>query len=131
VQWRLRPESRAAGQARRDAVRWLAAQGLPGGTTDDVAVIIAELLANAIRVAPRTVVLDLEVAAGRCHVTVTDDGPGFRELPPDTLPPLEAEGSRGLFLVRTLSRGFAVQKGPAGTVVCCWLPVSFAAAPGS
>ena len=42
---------------------------------------------------------------GRVSIAVSDDGPGLEELPVDTLPPLDAEGSRGLFLVRKLSTG--------------------------
>lgn len=127
MQWRLRPDGGAASQARRDAVRWLGAAGI--GPVDDVAVVIAELLANAIRVASKEVVLEVTLAPGEIHLCVGDDGVGFTQLPPEVLPPFDAEGSRGLYLVRKLSQGFAVETNPSGTVVRCWLPVSRVAAP--
>ena len=127
MQWRLRPGSKAAGQARRDAVRWLGAAGI--GPLDDLAVVIAELLANAVQVARREVVLEVTLALGEVHVCVCDDGAGFTSLPAQGLPPSDAEGSRGLFLVRSLSQGFAVETTAAGTVVRCWLPVTAVAGP--
>lgn len=117
--WQLRPDRQAAQQARRDAVRWLADQGLPGG---DAALVIAELLANAVRAARGLVVLELVVERGRLRIAVSDDGPGLEELPVDTLPPLDAEGSRGLFLVRKLSAGLELENDGIGTTVRCWMP---------
>ncbi len=117
--WELRPDRLAAQQARREAVRWMADRGLEVG---DAALVIAELLANAVRVARGVVVLELRVETGRLAIVVTDDGPGLPELPDDTLPPEDAEGSRGLFLVRKLSEGLVLDTGGVGTTVRCWVP---------
>jgi serine phosphatase RsbU (regulator of sigma subunit)/anti-sigma regulatory factor (Ser/Thr protein kinase)/GAF domain-containing protein len=119
--WQIRPDRHAAQQARREAVRWLDDRGVPAG---DAALVIAELLANAVRAARGVVVLELSTSLGRVHIAVSDDGPGLEELPADTLPPLDAEGSRGLFLVRKLSRGLELDGGAVGTTVRCWLPTS-------
>ena len=117
--WQIRPDRHAAQQARREAVRWLDDRGLPAG---DAALVIAELLANAVRAARGLVVLEVSVDLGRVHIAVSDDGPGLEELPADTLPPLDAEGSRGLFLVRKLSQGLTLDSGSVGATVRCWLP---------
>jgi anti-sigma regulatory factor (Ser/Thr protein kinase) len=121
VQWRLGPELKTAGQVRREAVRWLAEQGI--GPLDDTAVVLAELLANAVHAARGTVSLDVDVMDGNVLISVTDDGPGFGDPPPTTLPPVEAEGSRGLYLVRALSEDFAVARTRDGTTVRCSLHV--------
>ncbi|MCW2543631.1 MAG: hypothetical protein JWM40_1183, partial [Frankiales bacterium] len=118
--WQLRPERRAAQQTRRDAVRWLNDHGLPAG---DAALVIAELLANAVRAARGAIVLEVTVERGRVSIAVSDDGPGLNELPVETLPPLDAEGSRGLFLVRKLSSGLELDVEAVGTTVRCWLPL--------
>ena len=125
MQWQLAPDRQAASQVRREAVRWLDSQHLE--PLDDAAVVIAELLANAVCAANQTVLLDVEVeSVRRIGISVTDDGPGFRTLPARELPPIEAEGSRGLFLVRTLSTGFSVGRTTAGTTVRCSLAISAA-----
>jgi serine phosphatase RsbU (regulator of sigma subunit)/anti-sigma regulatory factor (Ser/Thr protein kinase) len=119
--WTIRPDRREAQLARREAVRWLADHGVRAG---DVALVIAELLANAVRAARGAVVLEVSITDGRINVAVSDDGAGLDELPVDTLPPLEAEGSRGLFLVRKLSSGLELDNEALGTTVRCWLPVA-------
>ena len=117
--WQLKPDRQAAQHVRREAVRWLGDRGTPAG---DAALVIAELLANAVHAARGTVVLEVSVAEGRVHIAVSDDGPGLGELPVETLPPLDAEGSRGLFLVRKLSSGLQLDADAVGTTVRCWLP---------
>ena len=125
MQWQLAPDRQAASQVRREAVRWLDAQHL--APLDDAAVVISELLANGVRAAIRRVLLDVEVESKQhIGISVTDDGPGFSAPRARELPPLEAEGSRGLFLVRTLSTGFSVGRTDAGTTVRCSLAVSAA-----
>lgn len=124
--WTLRPERRAAQQARRDAVRWLDDRGLAAG---DAALVVAELLANGVRAARSLVVLELALVDDRLEIAVSDDGPGLVELPAETLPSLEAEGSRGLFLVRKLSHGLALDPEAVGTTVRCWLPAGLVVEP--
>jgi PAS domain S-box-containing protein len=118
--WQIAPERHAAQQLRREAVRWLSDRGVAAG---DTALVVAELLANAVRAARGIVVLELSVRQGRVDVAVTDDGPGLVELPDEELPALDAEGNRGLFLVRKLSRDVELDPDTIGTTVRCWLPV--------
>ncbi|MCW2599509.1 MAG: domain S-box-containing protein [Frankiales bacterium] len=119
--WQLRPDRHAVHQARRDAVRWLDDRGLQAG---DAALIIAELLANALRAARGVVVLEVSVTQDRVNIAVSDDGPGLDELPDCGLPSVDAEGNRGLFLVRKLSSGLELDPAAVGTTVRCWLPVA-------
>jgi anti-sigma regulatory factor (Ser/Thr protein kinase) len=118
--WQITPERHAAQQLRREAVRWLSDRGVAAG---DTALVVAELLANAVRAARGIVVLELSVRPDRVDVAVTDDGPGLVELPDEELPALDAEGNRGLFLVRKLSRDVELDPDTIGTTVRCWLPI--------
>jgi PAS domain S-box-containing protein len=118
--WQIAPERHAAQQLRREAVQWLSDRGVAAG---DAALVVAELLANAVRAARGIVVLELSVRPGRVDVAVTDDGPGLLELPDEELPALDAEGNRGLYLVRKLSRDVELDPDTIGTTVRCWLPV--------
>jgi serine phosphatase RsbU (regulator of sigma subunit)/anti-sigma regulatory factor (Ser/Thr protein kinase) len=119
--WQIAPDRQAAQKLRRDAVRWLGDRGVAGG---DAALVIAELLNNAVRAARGLVLLDLSVALGRVEIAVTDDGPGLVELPDETPPSLDSETNRGLFLVRKLSHDVVLDPDSIGTTVRCWLPVA-------
>ena len=118
--WDITPDPHAVQQVRREAVRWLADHGLAAG---DLALVVAELLANAVRAAEVRVTLELALGVGGLEVVVTDDGTGMNVLPPDHDPDLEAEGSRGLFLVRRLSTGLELLPSGRGTTVRCRLPL--------
>lgn len=117
--WQLLPNRKEAQRARRAAVQWLGDHDVPAG---DAALVIAELLANAVRAARGAVVLEVSIDDSRVSIAVSDDGTGLEHLPADTLPPLDAEGSRGLFLVRKLSSGLELDEDAVGTTVRCWLP---------
>jgi PAS domain S-box-containing protein len=119
--WQIAPDRAAAQQVRRDASRWLEEHDVAPG---DAALVVAELLANAVRAARSIVVLELVLTNGRVEVSVTDDGPGLVELPDESLPPLDDEGHRGLFLVRKLSHDVQLDPEAVGTTVRCWLPVT-------
>lgn len=116
--WEIRPERRAAQDLRRAATTWIEQQGLLSG---DAALVIAELLANAVRAASNEIVLELAVHRGSLQVTVTDDGPGLQALPNVRLPSWEAEGSRGLFLVHELAQDVRLTSAKLGTSVTCRL----------
>ena len=72
--WTLDPVPQQAGATRRAATSWLADRGQP---TDDVALVLGELLANAVTHACRAVQLRLVLTEHRLLVEVRDDGPGF------------------------------------------------------
>jgi anti-sigma regulatory factor (Ser/Thr protein kinase) len=56
-------------------------------------------------------------------VRVRDDGAGLDVLPDDGVPDLDAEGSRGLFLVRRLATDLQLLPSESGTTVRCRLPL--------
>ncbi len=118
--WQVPPHPQAAQQLRREAVRWLADRAVPAG---NAALVVAELLANAVRSARSIVVLELSLSLGTLHVVVSDDGPGLEELPDESVPPVDSEGGRGLFLVRKLCLGVELAQVSSGTTIRCWLPV--------
>jgi anti-sigma regulatory factor (Ser/Thr protein kinase) len=118
--WELGADARAVAQVRREAVRWLADHGLAAG---DVALVVAELLANAVRAADARVSLELALGSDVLDVVVTDDGTGMDVLPADRNPDLDAEGSRGLFLVRRLASDLELLPSARGTTVRCRLPL--------
>jgi anti-sigma regulatory factor (Ser/Thr protein kinase) len=76
--------------------------------------ILGELLANTVEHAPGLVELSIAWTDEHALLTVCDTGPGVttlrKTLPADTL----HEGSRGLFLVHTLSLGVTVTPSPSG-----------------
>lgn len=117
MQWQLGPDRREAQQVRRDAVRWLASMGVE--ETDTAELVIAELLANAVRAAAESVTLELAADEGRVEIVVTDDGRGFTALPDPTQPPVAAEQGRGLYLVRMLSSDLQSEATPSGTTMRC------------
>ena len=121
VLWQFRPDRLAAQQVRQAAARWLSGQGVV--SVDDALLVIAELLANAIRVAEGIVTLEVTVTATRVQITVTDDGGGLKALPSAELPSDQSEGGRGLYLVRMLSCDLLVDTVSTGTSIRCWVPL--------
>ena len=117
--WEIGPDRHAVPQLRREAVRWLADHGLAAG---DLALVVAELLANAVRAAQERVTLDLALGVDGLEVVVSDDGLGIDMLPDHTAD-LEAEGGRGLFLVRRLASPLELLPSETGTTVRCRLPL--------
>jgi len=121
VRWTIGANPLEARDVRHEAVHWLTGAGI--SRADDAALVIAELLANAVRAAHGTVSLEVSLVDGQVHIAVTDDGPGLLELPGATLPSPQAEGSRGLFLVRQLSSDVEFAADPEGFTVRCWVPI--------
>jgi anti-sigma regulatory factor (Ser/Thr protein kinase) len=76
--------------------------------------VLGELLANTVEHAPGLVELSIAWTDEHALLTVRDTGPGVTTLrtmlPADTL----YEGSRGLFLVHSLSLGVTVAPSPSG-----------------
>lgn len=85
--------------------------------------IFAELIGNAVRYAPGSLSVSLEIRGRDIVLHVIDKGPGFTYEP--SLPSnIWAEGGRGLFLVATLARAVQVERLPGlGSHVMATLPV--------
>lgn len=118
--------------ARRLAVHRLDLWGVPYGspTSDTVALVVAELGANAVlhgRVPGRDFELRLRCdrAAGVVRVEVSDTHPSNPKRPEPALDPADADGGRGLFLVEAVAARWGVDErtGPGKTVWAeCVLP---------
>lgn len=88
---------------------------------DDAVLVAAELMANAVMAARSAVVLTAAVQGDQVVLEVSDDGGGSDRLEElgRSLPAVESEGGRGLFLVRELSQDVSIMSTAEGTVVRC------------
>lgn len=123
---RLSATPRGARLARRLALAQLHAWGIPHGTdaADTVAVIVAELAANAVthgRVPGRDFELRLSLVPGSVRVEVSDTHTGPRPPGPGAVRPPRAlgENGRGLVLVDALAARWEVldRQPPPGKTV--------------
>ncbi|MFF7444638.1 MULTISPECIES: ATP-binding protein [unclassified Streptomyces] len=122
---RLSPTPRGARLARHLALHQLHEWGIPHGsdTSDTVALIVAELAANAVthgRVPGRDFELRLSLVTGSVRIEVTDTRAERRPPAPGAVPqvrPLDESG-RGLVLVDALADRWEVvdREPPAKTV---------------
>jgi anti-sigma regulatory factor (Ser/Thr protein kinase) len=117
--WTLDPVPRQASVTRRAATAWLADRGQP---TDDVALVLGELLANGVEHARTAVELRLALTEQELVVEVRDDGPGLTAVPAQRASE-DAEHGRGLHIVRALSTSLDVRRTGTGAVVRAVLPV--------
>jgi anti-sigma regulatory factor (Ser/Thr protein kinase) len=111
-----RPE--AAAEARR-GVRALP---LPQEAREQLALVVSELVNNAVLHADAAegdpLGLKIRLRSGRVRVEVRDNGPGFDPPPPNGYDPLAA-GGRGLGIVAAISETWGVDRGPAGCTAWC------------
>jgi serine phosphatase RsbU (regulator of sigma subunit)/anti-sigma regulatory factor (Ser/Thr protein kinase) len=72
-------------------------------------VIFSELVGNAVRHAPGALSISISDDAGKIHLHVIDEGPGFERLP--ELPSnIWSESGRGLFLISALAEKLTVER---------------------
>ncbi|MFD3957373.1 MULTISPECIES: SpoIIE family protein phosphatase [Streptomyces] len=110
--WYLEPEDAAPGRARRLARRALSRWGLEE-LSDEVELLVSEVVTNAVRYAERPVTLRLlRTDILRCEVG--DDSP---QLPRQRRARETDEGGRGLFLVNRLARRWGATRLSTGKVV--------------
>lgn len=107
LRWRFDPrEYRHARGVRETVVEALVLHG-EGVDLPAAELVFGELVGNAARHAPGTIDVELSWDDRSTPVLhVVDEGPGFEAEA--TLPPLDAESGRGLYLVRHLTRAFTV-----------------------
>ena len=83
--------------------------------TDDIALVVSELVANATRVARDRIVVRVVAGSDAVTVSVIDDGPGtphVRHTQPDD------PTGRGLLLIEGISESWGTERvGPQGKVV--------------
>jgi anti-sigma regulatory factor (Ser/Thr protein kinase) len=100
----------AARALARDAVE----RGRATVRVDDVALVVSELVTNAVLHGEGDITLDVVVAADAVRVSVADGDPA---LPGPLDPVADAESGRGLLLVSKIARQWGARPEPAGKVV--------------
>jgi serine/threonine-protein kinase RsbW len=114
-----RPE--AAGEARHALVGFV----LPQITREDLALVVTELVTNAVRHAGLSsgARIDVESSSGpeSVRLSVHDRGPGFRV--PARVPDAQGAGGRGLMIVDALSEAWGVDCAADGCTVWCRIAV--------
>ncbi|HVF19398.1 MAG TPA: ATP-binding SpoIIE family protein phosphatase [Mycobacteriales bacterium] len=89
---------------------------------DAASVVASELLTNAVKHASASVRLTMTVEqTGDVRLAVDDDDPRAPDLSATQMPPLEAEGGRGLPIVDALCEEWGVELTPHGKSVWCVL----------
>lgn len=87
-----------------------------GRPSDDVELILTELVSNAASAAERAVELHVEATVDGVTVTVSDDGPEWR-VPDGAAVGSVEPGGRGLLIVRAISSDVEIERLAGRTVV--------------
>jgi anti-sigma regulatory factor (Ser/Thr protein kinase) len=114
----LAAQPRAVAEARRKVT----ALPLPLKAREQLALLVSELVANAVihpsATASGSVALDIEIRRGHARIEVHDGGEGFDPPPSLGSDPLTARG-QGLRIIAALSDTWGVRRAPDGCTVWC------------
>jgi PAS domain S-box-containing protein len=114
AEWRFdASDGAAAGRARAEYVRRLAAAGLSDEDRSGAELVFGELVGNVVRYAPGPIAALLDVSGEAAVLHVIDNGTGFEfrpRLPADVL----SERGRGLFLVTAFADELSVERRRGG-----------------
>jgi anti-sigma regulatory factor (Ser/Thr protein kinase) len=123
----LRGGVHAAGEARRALAAGYPT--LPSTVQDDLALLVTELVTNAVRhggaVGDRPLHVEFARMDGRMRVEVIDPGTDFDS--PSRPGKGDSNGGWGLFLVDRIAERWGVRRAPGGT--CVWFEVGAGATP--
>jgi anti-sigma regulatory factor (Ser/Thr protein kinase) len=109
----------AIGTARRFVAAALASWRVEGSVGEDAALVVSELVTNAVLHASPPLALDLHRTADGVRISVDDASARLPE--PAGPPPADAESGRGLGLVAALGLSWGVEPRPPGKRVWCLL----------
>ena len=117
--WRALPTPAAVTMLRSESRAWLTAHAVPSETIEDLALVVSELLSNAVRAARSEVGLSVSITNDMIVVEVDDDGTGDATLDARGRDPIAAgrTDGRGLFVVRTLTDDVSIVSTTEGTIV--------------
>lgn len=119
---RLPPEPFSPREARRFLVDFCRAAQLPEDITDTAALLVSELVTNAIVHGRSSAIVEVHRPADTLRVAVRDDNP---ELPPiGNHPELGHEAGRGLLIVAMLAPKWGIEAGEGGKAVWFELTVN-------
>jgi len=118
VEWFMEaPDERVVRVLRREVLAYLARHAEPGSALEDAEMIVAELVANAVRHGRGPIWVSLDWSAEEPVLTVRDVGHGFTMPDRFFLPPATSPGGRGLYIVSQLARSPLVQLPPRYSAV--------------
>ena len=108
------PASVSTPAAARAVARDAVARGRAGVRVEDVALVVSELVTNAVLHGDGEITLDVVVEESRVHIAVED---GDLSTPAPVERPPDAETGRGLMLVSKIAAQWGVRSGDHGKVV--------------
>jgi anti-sigma regulatory factor (Ser/Thr protein kinase) len=118
----LVPELRAPRAARVFAAETLADWNLPAERVEAVQLVVSELVTNALRHAPESpkITVQLRAADGSVHIRVSDRGGGTPERRSQPDPGSDIEGGRGVWIVDAFTDEWGTEQDAQGgkTVWC-------------
>ena len=117
---RLAGHPESAGKARKFIADFCSAAELPPGVCETAALLVSELVTNAIIHGRTAATIEAHRPGDHLRVTVHDNNPG---LPPvGGQPPLSNESGRGLQIVSLLAQDWGVETNSHGKAVWFVLP---------
>jgi anti-sigma regulatory factor (Ser/Thr protein kinase) len=108
------PASVSTPATARAVVRDAVVRGRAGVRVEDVALVVSELVTNAVQRGDGEITLDVVVETSGVHIAV-EDGNLSTPAPADRLP--DTEPGRGLMLVSKIAAQWGVRPGDHGKVV--------------
>lgn len=117
---RLPPSPLAASRARKFISDFCAAAELPEKTCRDAALLVSELVTNAVIHGRTTATVEVHRPADTLRVTVRDDNPqlpAVGERPDLDAQTLDAESGRGLLIVSKTASRWGIEAGEGGKAI--------------
>lgn len=112
---RLPPQPGAARQARRFLTDFCRAAQMPGELCETAALLVSELVTNALIHGRTSAVVEIHRPADTLRVAVRDENPHLPEIGPT--PPLDAQSGRGIHIVSMLASRWGIEASDEGKAV--------------
>lgn len=112
---RLPPTPQAASRAREFIADFCSAAQLPAAVCGDAALLVSELVTNAVIHGRTSATVEVHRPADTLRVTVRDDNPALPAV--GDSPDLNAESGRGLLIVSKTARRWGIEAGDGGKAI--------------